>query len=349
MHTSKRLFASALIAMAALAAAGTAAAQTIELKVSHYLPPNHSIHGELNRWADEIASKSNGRLKISIFPSGQMGPITRQFDLVRTGVADAAYFLHGATPGRFPLTELTALPYIFSQDGVGGVPKPLSTAEASVIATSLAGQLAKEHEGTKVLYLIAQPNASLFFSKASVRKPADMKGLRVRHNGPLPAKMIDAWGATPAAVAPVELADALEKGTVNGMTFNYEAAQAFQLAPAIKTVTELNANAVTFALVINTAKYESLPADLRKLIDDTTGIGAARRFGAYCDAAEAAGRKYVLDNKVSITVPTTEEQLAFKAAVMPLVKEMIGTTQAKGLPAQQFYDQVRARVVAVKP
>ena len=86
MHTSKRLFASALIAMAALAAAGTAAAQTIELKVSHYLPPNHSIHGELNRWADEIASKSNGRLKISIFPSGQMGPIKRQFDLVRLDV-----------------------------------------------------------------------------------------------------------------------------------------------------------------------------------------------------------------------------------------------------------------------
>ncbi len=344
-----KLYRTTLIVGLTCAAWGVALAQTIDVKVTHYLPPNHTIHQELTRWADELGVKSNGRLKISVFPSGQMGPITRQFDLARTGVADAAFFLHGAVPGRFALTELLQLPYVFTPEKNAVLQKPLNSAEASVIATGLAGQLTKEYEGTRILYVIASPNIGLFFNKATVRKPADMKGMRIRHNGPLPAKMIDLWGATPASVAPVELSDALEKGTVNGMAFNYEAAQSFQVAPAIKSVTEINAYAVTFALVINTKKYESMPPDLRKLVDESTGVEGARRVGARYDEAEANGRKYMLERKVEINIPTLDEQQAFRAPVVPLLKEAIEAVQSKGLAAQRFYDDVRSQVNAVKP
>ena len=333
---------------AATAASWSAAAQTVELKVSHYLPPNQTINQELTRWAADLGVKSNGRLKLTVFPAGQMGPVTRQFDLARTGVADVAFFLQGATPGRFQLTELMQLPYTFNPEAGGVLQKPLNSAEASALATSFTSQLTKEYEGTKVLYLVVSPNIGLFFNKAAVRKPSDMKGMRIRDNGPLPAKMIEAWGATPASIAPVGLSDALAKGTVNGMTFNYEAAQSFQLASSIKSVDEVNAYAVTFALVMNAQKYESLPTDLRKLIDDSTGVEEARRVGAKYDEAEALGRKYLLDNKVDIFVPTADEQQAFRAPLQPLTKETIEAEQAKGLPARKFYDDLRARVNQVK-
>jgi TRAP-type C4-dicarboxylate transport system substrate-binding protein len=344
---TKRIFLT-LGASLALASFGAASAETIELKVSHYLPPNHTVHKELERWAAELDKKSGGRLKLSIFPSGQMGPITRQFDLARTGVADISFFLHGVLPGRFPLTELTQVPYAFNPDTAAGLNNPLSVAQASAVVTSMAGRLAKEHDGTRVLYVIAQANLGLFFNKDTVRKPEDMKGMRIRHNGPLPSKMISAWGATPAAVAPVELADALEKGTVNGMTFNYEAAQAFQLGPVVKHVTEVKAYAVTFALVMNGKKYDSLPADLRKLIDDTTGVEGARRVGAKYDQAEAAGREYVLANKAEIIVPTAEEAMAFRKPVIPLVEETIKAVEDKGWPARQFFADFRKRVNVVQ-
>ena len=124
---AKRLFL-AVGACLALSAITPAFAQTIELKVSHYLPPNHTVNVELLRWAADLEKKSNGRLKLSVFSSGQMGPITRQYDLARTGVADIAFFLHGATPGRFPMTELTQLPYAFNPDS--SPQKPLSAAES---------------------------------------------------------------------------------------------------------------------------------------------------------------------------------------------------------------------------
>ena len=348
--SASRRLALATLAGACLAFASGpgSAAETIELKVSHYLPPNQTINQELTRWAADLATKSGGRLKVTIFPAGQMGPITRQFDLARTGVADAAFFLHGATPGRFPMTELMQLPYTFNPEKAGALQKPLNGSEASALATGFAPRLSKEYEGTRLLYLIASPNIGLYFNKAVVHKPADLKGMRIRDNGPMPAKMIEAWGATPASIAPVGLADALAKGTVNGMTFNYEAAQSFQLGGSIKSVDEINAYAVTFALVMNEKKYESLPADLKKLIDDSTGVEEARRVGAKYDEAEAAGRKYLLDNKVEIIVPTAEEQQAYKTPVVPLVNETLEAATAKGLPAKKFYDDLRARVNDVK-
>ena len=120
-----------------------AMAQTIELKVSHYLPPNHQMHKQLEAWSAELAQRSNGRLRLAIFPAAQMGPMPRQYDLARTGVADIAFFLHGALPGRFPLTEISHLPYAFNR-GEGASAKALSTAEASGILTELSGKLAAE-------------------------------------------------------------------------------------------------------------------------------------------------------------------------------------------------------------
>lgn len=343
----RRLFIAACAALAVAATAPSSAQQPIELKVSLYVPPAHTISVQLLAWAADMDKKSNGRLKIQIFPASQMGPVTRQYDLARTGVADISWVLLGATPGRFPLNDLSTLPYAFNPEVSGKMQNPLSESESSAVLTALlqATPLAmKEFEGTRVLFQVVAPTIGLFFHKATVRAPADMKGMRIRHNGPLSAKIIEAWGATPAAVAPAELADGLAKGTIDGMTFNYEIADALQIAPAVKSVTAVNAYATTFALVMNQKKYDSLPADLRKLIDDSMGVEAARRIGAQFDEAEASGKRYMIDNKVTIITPTEAETQAFKAPLVPLIEETIKATESKGLPARKFYDDLRMRV-----
>lgn len=318
-------------------------AQTVELKVSHYLPPNHQIHKKLEEWSADLAKRSNGRLKLSVFPAAQMGPMPRQYDLVRTGVADIGFFLHGALPGRFPVTELTHLPYVFNR-GEGAASKAISTAEASAIVTSMASDLAAEHEGTHLLYFIATPSVSLFFNRAAVRDPAAMRGLRIRHNGPIASAIIEAWGGSPAAVAPAELADALSKGTIAGMTFNYEAAKSFQLAESIKSVTPVKASAATFALVMNAERYKALPDDLRKLIDETTGPNAARQIGALYDMAEDEGEKYLRAAKVDIVDLTPAERAAFEEKAKALAASFISKAEAKNPKARDFYDRLRVTV-----
>ena len=316
-------------------------AQTVELKVSNYNPPGHTTSKVFEAWAADVGKRSNGRLKLTLFPSGQMGPIQRQYDLARTGVADIAYVLHGSLPGRFPLTEIAQLPYVFDRGG-----KALSTSEASGILTELVSPLAAEHQGVKPLALIATPTLSLFFSKATVRSPADMRGLRMRHNGPIGAAMLEAWGAAPAALPPPELSDALSKGTIGGMLFNYEASQAYQVAESLTSVTPLNASAATFALVMNADKYKSLPEDLRKVIDETTGPAMARRLGASLDEAELEGRKYLEAANVRILDLSAAERNAFEDAVKPITAAMLAKAEGKGVKAKEFLEQIRAKVGA---
>jgi TRAP-type transport system periplasmic protein len=221
----------ALLASGAVLAVPTIvrAIAPIQLKATHWLPPVQQMHNELIRWSDDLAKRSSNKIAITVLPAGQMGPPQRQFDLARTGVADIGYFLPGLTPGRFPMADLFQLPFLFNREGQ--LDKPLQAAEASAIATAVADDLNKqmEFEGTKILYSIVAPSGSLFMSKATVRKPKDLKGLRVRHNGPVGAAQLAAWGATPVAVAPAEVADVMEKGTIDGMIFNYEGGRAFEL------------------------------------------------------------------------------------------------------------------------
>lgn len=320
-----------------------ARAQTIELKVSHYMPPNHQIHKDLEAWSQDLARKSGGRLKLSIFPAAQMGPMARQYDLARSGVADLAFFLHGALPGRFPITEVAQLPYVFNR-AENGVSKALTTSEASRILTELTPQLAAEYEGTKPLFFISTPTLSLFFNRPAIRTPAAMRGLRLRHNGPIASAMLEAWGASPASVPPTELADALAKATIAGMIFNYEAAKSYQVAEGLKSVTEINASASTFALVMNAEKYKSLPDDLRKLIDETTGPAAAKRIGAIYDEAENEGRAYLRAANVDIVDLSPTERAAFEDAVKPLVATYLDKAQAKTPKAKAFYEELRAAV-----
>src|SRR5690348_345697 len=82
--------------------AATAQAQNVELKVSMFAPPSLSFNKEFVIVAQELEQKTQGRLKLALFHSSQLGPAPRQYDLVRTGVADIAYHLTGFTPGRFP-------------------------------------------------------------------------------------------------------------------------------------------------------------------------------------------------------------------------------------------------------
>jgi TRAP-type C4-dicarboxylate transport system substrate-binding protein len=83
-----------------------------ELKLAYFVGDQHAMSQWLIRWSEKLERESGGRLLIKRFPASQMGPAQQHYDFVRTEQADIVWFLHGATPGRFPLTELIELPYL---------------------------------------------------------------------------------------------------------------------------------------------------------------------------------------------------------------------------------------------
>ena len=112
MSVARILSIATVLAALAFGLAAHAQAQTIELKVSHFLPPNHTFQKALVAWGQQLEKSSDGRLKLQIFPAGQLGGgPNRQFDAARNGIVDIAVSLHGATPGRYAMTELASLPF----------------------------------------------------------------------------------------------------------------------------------------------------------------------------------------------------------------------------------------------
>lgn len=302
------------------------------LKVSTFVPPNHAFNKMLTSWGEELSAKSDGALALEIFPSGQLGPTPRQFDLVASGAADISVVLHAATPGRFPVTELVAMP--FTTPSVGD-----QSAATSRRLTEIAPDfLMDEHEGMKILWMAVTPPLKVHLSGTNPSSLEAFKGLRLRYAGSTWQQIFEILGASPVPVPPPATADALSKGVVDGASFPFEATKSFDLAPMLKYSLEPGIASATFAVIMSQASFDALPEDMQGLINDTTGPDMATAFGASWDKGEAESREYLVDAGVEVVSLPDDEMEALRAKLAPIRTNAIEKANGMGLPAQAFLD-----------
>jgi TRAP-type C4-dicarboxylate transport system substrate-binding protein len=302
-------------------------AETYEIKVAHFVPAGHPISKYLEAWGQDLEKKSNGRFVVKQFPGSQMGPTPVYFDHVRKGTAEVAWFLHGATPGRFPLTELVNLPYMVGSAEIGC--KMMND-------PALRKYLDEEHKGVRVLYLMTHQPGNIHTRDKAVRTTADMKGLRIRFASATIKDWVAALGGTPVGVPPPDQAENLQKGTIDGVFIDYGGALTFKIGPMIKYTTEMYSYVSSFGVAINPAFYDKLPADLKKLIDDTTK-NAPNEVGKLWDALDAPGKKYMTDSGDTPIKLTAEENAKFRQIGEQVAEAKIKELEDKKLPARDVY------------
>lgn len=303
------------------------------LKVTTFLPPVHTFIKAINEWGAEIGEKSGGELELEIFPAGQLGPPPRQFDIVTSGGADIAIFLHALTPGRFPMTELAALPLTHPSEGD-------ASAVTSRRLTELAPEyLAGEHPGTRILWMAVTPPLKLNLADADPSDLSNIEGLRIRYAGSTWQKIVESLGASPVPVPPAEAGDAMSKGVVDGATFPFEATKAFDLGPVTSYSLEPGLASATFAVVMSDAAYERLSPELQAIIDETTGPDRAAWYGGLWDAGEAEGREYMLNSDVKIVTLDQAGIDGLKTTFQSIVDEGLANTGEKGKAFLDAYTQ----------
>jgi TRAP-type C4-dicarboxylate transport system substrate-binding protein len=326
--------AAAIAALGALGASreSLAADDVHRLKLSHFAPAVHHQHAvTFMGWARELAERSDGRLQLDIYPAEQLGKAGQQYNLVRRGDVDIAFFVHGTPAGRFPLTELTHLPLLFK-----------SGEQASRVLMALVPEyLAAEHQGVKILYLFGRSPGVLHMRSRPVHRPEDLRGLRIRQPSAAIGATLRAWGAAPAALPLGDTAPSLAKGVLDGLLIPYADVLAFRLAPHLRYSTEVFSNVETFGVIMNPRSYERLPRDLQQLIDDTTGMEAAREVGARWDAMEPSGKAYLVDSEIEIIELSDEQRALFAAGGQSVIEARLAAAAARGLPAHAFLARVR--------
>ncbi len=303
--------------------------EPIALTVSLFVPPANPAAQLLAELAETVARRSGGRLVLHLCPGEELGPTAAQFDLARTGAADIAYMMHGATAGRFPLTELAALPFVD--------PDPVAGTAALMRARPL---LRSEHAGVEILFLTANAPMAVF-AKMPLHTPADFRGKRIRHAGSVVAATLAALGAEPVDVMPLAVPAALADGTLDGTGMTYEGALVNGLARVVSDALDLYANTVTFALVMNAQRYRALPDDLRALVDEVLGESAGLSLARRLAEAAAHGRDYMRERGVRIHTPSPAERAAFETLIRPVVSETIAALERRGLPGEAVCEALR--------
>jgi TRAP-type C4-dicarboxylate transport system substrate-binding protein len=137
----------------------------------------------------------------------------------------------------------------------------------------------------------------------------------------------------------MESTDGLAKGIIDAATFPHEGALSIDLASVAKHATEPGISTAPFGFVMNPAKYNSLPPDLKALIDKTSGPAAAEHFGKLWDEAERQGRNEMIKQGVQIHTLSDADVAEIKRRMAPRIEEAIAAVDRAGKPGRKFYEE----------
>ena len=232
--------------------------QAVELKMSHFMPTKHTQHKVMAKWAQTIKEKSGGELTVTIFPGGALGKPPHQFDNAVKGITDIAFAIHSYTPGRFPLTSALRLPFLV-QNGEKG---------SEILWEMSQKYLQDEYKKVKVLWTFCHGPGQIHTTKKQIKTLEDLKGLKLRTPGPIMSKVLKKLGAVPVPMPITQVYTALERKTIDGVCGPWEIMRPFRFYELTKYTTVVDIYTLTFFEVMNKDKYNSLPANLKKIIDD---------------------------------------------------------------------------------
>ncbi len=336
----KLLQTGAAVALGAPALSGLAQS-TVTLKFHTFMAPQSQVWLDMHKpWMDKVEKESNGRIKFEAYPAMQLGGTPVQlYDQAKDGVVDVVWTLPGNTAGRFPRIEVFELPFM------------MTNAEATSKAYwEYVQTVAKdEFKDTHVLALQVHGPGVIHTADKPVRSVADMRGLKLRAPTRQVTKLLGSLGATPVGMPLPGIPDALSKGTINGCVIPWEVVPSVKVNELTKFHAEFDPKGgclytTTFVMAMNKAKYESLPPDLKKIIDNNSGMATSAWLGKTQQGNDPNGRKSASDRGNTIfTVGETEAQ-EFRRRSRAIEVEWMQDMDKRGFDGKKLMETARALI-----
>lgn len=319
----------AAVAMGMVFIALTASAGTIRLTYANFPPAPTFPCVQMERWADEVESRTDGAVSIQTFPGGTLLGAKNMLDGVISGQADIGCFAMSYHPGRFPVLEVVDL--------------PLGWPNATVASLALWDLYQKYKPASlsqvKVLTVFTCPPANIM-SVSPIRTIDDLAGFEIRAAG-TGVKVFELLGASPIGMPQSDVPDALHKKVIQGMASSLEVMKDFNYAEYCRYITMTNLQVVTFGVVMNKKSWDALPESVKTVMDDlareqTEWTG--RYVDKHVDEA-VAWSKETYDVEV-ITLPAAEQK-RMSGLLQPLVDNYVERV-SKTVPAEDIVRDVMA-------
>ena len=326
----------AAVALTAGLAGTSALAQEVTLKLHQFLPPQANVPRLiLDVWAENVEKDSGGRIKVDSYPSMQLGGKPPELmDQAIDGVADIVWTVVGYTPGRFPSTEVFELPFMMTN--------------ARAVSRAYWEMFEKHMKDTefKNVHILGTwvHGPGMIHTKDPVASPGDLQGMKIRGGSRSVNSLLTKLGATPVGMPVPAVSEGLSKGVIDGTTIPWEVTTALKVPELVANHTEFEGKALytlTFVLAMNKQKYESLPDDLKKVIDDNSGLEFSVFAGGTQEDSDGPSRQFAVDrgnNIITIDEAGVEE---WRTLAQPIYDEWVADMNSKGIDGQALIDEAR--------
>ena len=314
----KKTLVVALALVMCFALSSVACAKSYELKISTTQTDTSMIYAGLQAAADEIMEKTNGDVKVTIYPSSQLGGEEDMIDQAIAGIGVAVLTDAGRMSNYVNDIGIFNMAYFVDnyEDGL------------KVIGTDTfkgwTDQLANDH-GIRVLCFNYYDGARSFMQNKEAKTPADLKGLVTRTPGAAPYNAsIEAMGATPYNVAWSEVYNSIQTKAIDACEVQYTSAVSSHIYEVCKYVTKTEHINLFNCLICGEAWFSKLPEEYQQIVLDACYNNAYNNAQEII-AAQADMEKTLIDNGMTvIEVDKTPFQEAAKAAY-----EKLGWTELR--------------------
>ena len=319
-----------LLSCCLLLQAGLAHAAPITLTYANFPPAATFPSVQMERWAKEVEKRTAGKVSIKTFPGGTLLNAKNMLEGVTAGTADIGNFAMSYQPGRFPVSEAVDLYHGFTS----------ATVASQVLFDLVDKYKPKEFQKVKVLTLFTCPPTNLM-TRSPVDSLADLKGMEMRVAG-TSAEVLKRLGGVPVAMPQSETPEAIQKGVVKGMISSLEILKDFKFAAYTPYATMVNLPVVSFAVVMNKAKWDALPADVKQVMDGLSREQAVWT-GQYVDdhvkeALVWSAKEY--KHRVLSLPPAEQKQI--DTLLAPMTADYIAKVSKAGINGAQVVADVKA-------
>ena len=330
MIPSKKLAISLLVGVSVMATSPATLAADVTLRFAHFWPAVAGLHKNVyQKWADAVEEESGGRIKVEMYPSATLSKPPAQYEAVKKGVADVTATVLGYSANRFPLTQVVELP------GVTG-----TGAHGSCVVQTLydEGVLAEEFTDTKPLFLFTHGPGHFHTKSKAINGPTDFEGLSIRRPTTVVSKILEEMGAKPVGMPAPKSYQSMQRGVIDGVSLPWEGALAFRLNELSENHTEVGLYTLSFIVTMNKQVYDSLPDDLKQVIDNNSGQKWSQIAGVEFDNADVKGRAQAVEAGHNIvTIEGGVENPEWKPYLDRAREAYLAEIEAKGKPARDVH------------
>lgn len=315
------------------AADAKAPAKTFTMQIGHAQPVGNPRHISLEYFKKALEEKTNGGIKVEIFPAGQLGTEKEMLEQTCSGV------IQGFRGGQFdflPKLLIFSLPFLCENA------EEVNRLMSSEFAKSLC--VGSQKDGALILGLGDAGGFRQFSNNVHmIKKPADLIGLKMRTNGmDTIDRTFKALGASTVSVPYADLYMGLKTGVANGQENPWVNVAGMKFYEVQKYFTEINYQFHPDPFYVNLNWYNSLPDNYKKILQEVTDESMKVNNKAIADNQAAA--LATIKANAQVYKLSEEERQAFKVAAEAVYRDYL----ALGKITQQELDTMRAIVAGKK-